>query len=350
MPHPQSLDDFPRLTDASRPLLDVRSPGEFARGHIPGAISFPLFTDVERAEVGTVYKQQGRAAAVQIGLERVGPRLHTMVAEASLLARGGQLSVYCWRGGMRSGAVAWLLEQAGLSVQRLPGGYKAWRNRGLAALAEPRPLVIVGGMTGSAKTDALHALAERGEQVLDLEALAGHRGSAFGGIGLPPQPTQEHFENLLAVAWQSFDFARPVWVEDESRLIGSIRLPESLWAHMSTAPLLVLELPATARVDYLMSNYGQLDPAALADSISRLRKRMGGAANQAALTALAEGDLHSTCAILLDYYDRAYRHGLTDRASHVQRSVSAPRAVGAELAECLLLALRSLSLPQSLSA
>jgi tRNA 2-selenouridine synthase len=128
MPHPQSLDDFPRLTDASRPLLDVRSPGEFARGHIPGAISFPVFTDVERAEVGTAYKQQGRTAAVQLGLERVGPRLHTMVAEASALAVDGQLSVYCWRGGMRSGAVAWLLEQSGLRVHRLPGGYKAWQD------------------------------------------------------------------------------------------------------------------------------------------------------------------------------------------------------------------------------
>jgi tRNA 2-selenouridine synthase len=249
---------------------------------------------------------------------------------------------------MRSGAVAWLLEQSGLRVHRLPGGYKAWRNRGLAALVLPKPLVVVGGMTGSAKTDALHALAELGEQVLDLEALAGHRGSAFGAIGLPPQPTQEHFENMLAVAWQSLDSTRPVWVEDESRLIGSIRLPESLWAHMSTTPLLVLELPAAARIDYLMSNYGLLDPAALADSISRLRKRMGGSANQAALAALAEGDLRTTCAILLDYYDRAYRHGLTDRASHVQHSVSAPRAVGAELAECLLLALPSL--PLNLSA
>jgi tRNA 2-selenouridine synthase len=348
MPHPQSLDDFPRLTDASRPLLDVRSPGEFARGHIPGAISFPVFTDVERAEVGTAYKQQGRTAAVQLGLERVGPRLHTMVAEASALAVDGQLSVYCWRGGMRSGAVAWLLEQSGLRVHRLPGGYKAWRNRGLAALSQSRPLVVVGGMTGSAKTDALHALAERGEQVLDLEALAGHRGSAFGAIGLPPQPTQEHFENLLAEAWQSFDLARQVWVEDESRLIGSIRLPESLWAHMSTAPLLVLELPAAARIDYLMSNYGLLDPAALADSITRLRKRMGGGANQAALAALTEGDLRTTCTILLDYYDRAYRHGLASRPSQSQHTVSAPRAVGAELAECLLLALPSL--PLNLSA
>ncbi len=186
---------------ATRPLLDVRSPGEYAQGHVPGALSFPLFSDAERATVGTIYKQQSRDLALETGLELVGPKLGGFVREARTLAPQGQVVVHCWRGGQRSGSMAWLLRQGGLDVWTLEGGYKAYRTWVLAELAAQQySLYIIGGRTGTGKTKILHALRQMGEQVVDLEGLACHKGSAFGFIGELPQPTVEQFENDLHAA------------------------------------------------------------------------------------------------------------------------------------------------------
>ncbi|MFN7899561.1 MAG: tRNA 2-selenouridine(34) synthase MnmH, partial [Synechococcaceae cyanobacterium] len=188
------------------PLLDVRSPAEFAQGHIPGAINLPVFDDAERAEIGTLYKQQGREAAVLRGLALVGPRLESLaacLAERAAASPGQPLRLQCWRGGMRSDSVAWLAGRLGLATLVLQGGYKAYRQWVLAQFERAWPLRLLGGRTGTGKTALLLALRQRGVAVLDLEGLAHHRGSSFGGLGLPPQPSSEHYENRLATGLQA---------------------------------------------------------------------------------------------------------------------------------------------------
>ncbi|RYY95648.1 MAG: tRNA 2-selenouridine(34) synthase MnmH, partial [Chitinophagaceae bacterium] len=190
-------------------LLDVRSPSEYAHAHLPGAMSLPLFSDAERAQVGTAYKQQSREAAIKIGLDHFGPRMRATIETVERAARERDLGpkpvlcIYCWRGGMRSGAVAWLLDLYGFTVHVLDGGYKSFRNYVLETFTLPFRLRILGGYTGSGKTELLPQLKALGETVVDLEGLACHKGSAFGSIDMPPQPTQELFENLLALELRS---------------------------------------------------------------------------------------------------------------------------------------------------
>ena len=210
----------------TRVLLDVRSPGEYGQGHIPGALSFPLFTDAERALVGTCYKQNSREAALELGLELVGPKMAGSVREARTLAPHRRLAVHCWRGGQRSGSMAWLFRQAGFDVVTLEGGYKNFRRYVLESFDDTGlQLMVVGGRTGSGKTQVLKELARLGEQIIDLEAIAHHKGSAFGSIGEPEQPTVEQFENDLFQALRMLDPQRRVWIENESRSIGRVYTP-----------------------------------------------------------------------------------------------------------------------------
>ncbi|MEO0541815.1 MAG: tRNA 2-selenouridine(34) synthase MnmH [Cyanobacteria bacterium P01_A01_bin.105] len=296
------------------PILDVRSPGEYADGHIPGAESFPLFTNDERAEVGTCYKHQGRDAAVELGLALVGPKMADFVRRAKALAGADkQVRVHCWRGGMRSGSMAWLLQTAGLQVTTLPGGYKAFRRWVRETVAEPRPIIVLGGMTGTAKTDILHALRDRGEPVLDLEGLANHRGSSYGALLLPPQPRTEHFENLIAMQWRQFPTDRPVWIEAESRQVGRCRLPDELMNQMEAAPTLEVTRPVSERCDLLVKIYGEADTESLVAATERVRRRLGGERTQAAVQFIRDGNLRAAVEILLMYYDKAYRYDLERR-------------------------------------
>ena len=307
--HP--IADF--LTTAAGPILDVRAPAEFAQGHIPGARSLPLFTDEERARIGTTYKQVNPDKAVLLGLDFFGPKLRALVEEAKKLAPGQEVRLHCWRGGMRSGAVLWLLELAGFHVNLLDKGYKDYRHWVLAELARARQLRLVGGYTGSGKTAVLHALAARGEPVLDLEKLANHQGSSFGALGQPPQPTQEQFENNLATALAALPTDRPIWVEDESRSIGSLAIPTPFFEQMQAAPLLVLEVPRAARVQHLAADYGRHDAGALASAVLRLRKRLGGLVTKEALGAIAEDNMPRMVELVLAYYDKTYSYGLAER-------------------------------------
>lgn len=325
-----ALPDFLQ-NPAAIPILDVRAPVEYAQGHIPGAMSFPLFTDEERARIGTTYKQQSQDKAVLLGLDYFGPRMSKMVKAARKAAPDKKVRVHCWRGGMRSGAVQWLLELAGFEVQLLDHGYKDYRRWALAEFARPRPLWVLGGLTGSGKTDVLHALAANQQPMLDLEGLAAHKGSAFGSIGQPEQPTQEQFENELALLMAALPTETPVWVEDESRSIGRISVPGGLFEQMRTAPLVVLEIPRDVRVRKLADEYGREDPAALAASILRIRKRLGGLATTEALTAIGNADMEKMVSLVLDYYDKTYSHGLEDRPFVSVPSDTCDPAVNAEL-------------------
>lgn len=300
------------------PLVDVRSPGEFDRGHIPGAVNLPLFSDGQRAEVGTTYKQVGRQEAVRLGLRLVGPRLDGLAGDLMALAQadGGShpLRLLCWRGGMRSASVAWLASTLELPVELLEGGYKAYRRWVLELFERPWPLRLLGGRTGSGKTELLLALAARGVAVVDLEGLAHHRGSSFGGLGLPPQPSTEHFENLLAASLQGHHGAPEIWLEAESAQVGRCRIPIALFRQMEQAPMLEVARPLGERLRRLVAEYGHQDPRALEEATRRIARRLGPQRTQAALAALGVGDWGAACAEMLDYYDRCYDHGLSHRS------------------------------------
>ncbi len=314
MPSPLPLEQF---WQHPGPILDVRSPGEYAEGHIPGAISFPLFSDAERAQVGTCYKQVGRDAAVELGFEIAGPKCAEFIRAAKALAPDRVLRLHCWRGGMRSGGLGWILATAGFRVVTLEGGYKAYRRWVRQSLATPKPLLVLGGMTGTAKTLILQELAALGEPVLDLEALANNRGSSFGALLLPPQPSTEQFENLLADRWVAFKGDRPIWVEAESRRVGTCRIPDELFQQMDTAPTLEIVRSLDERLNLLVDIYGQADPQDLIIATERIRKRLGGQRTQAAVAHIQAGDLRSACAIILDYYDRTYRYDLERRGQMI---------------------------------
>ena len=298
---------------AAAPILDVRSPGEFEQGHIPNAVSFPLFSNEERAQVGTCYKQKSREQAVELGFDIVGPKLGSFIRKAQQLSPARTAKIHCWRGGMRSGSLAWALNLAGFEVLTLQGGYKAYRQWVRKTLAMPKKITLLGGMTGTAKTDILHALNAQGEQVLDLEGHANHRGSSFGALCLPPQPSTEHYENLLAQEWQQFDNTRPIWIEAESRRVGACRIPAELFEQMETAAAVEITRPVPERVDLLVKIYGKATPEDLIAATERIRKRLGGQRTQTAIAAIKAGDLSTAVATTLDYYDRTYRYGLEQR-------------------------------------
>lgn len=301
---------------SGRVLLDVRSPGEYAQGHIPGAIAFPLFTDEERARVGTFYKQKGPEAALELGLKYVGPKMAGFVRKARELAPERRLAVHCWRGGQRSQSVAWLLRQAGFDVVTLEGGYKAFRRYVLDSFDKNDwQIRVVGGKTGTGKTRILRALGALGEQIVDLEHLARHKGSAFGAIGEDPQPTVEQFENDLYNALSRLDPSQRTWIENESRSIGRVYVPEGFWARIKAAPLFNVEIPDEARIRNLLSDYAAADPADLKAAFLKIDKKLGGQHLKTALEALERGDFAAAARVALRYYDKTYQHGLDNNRS-----------------------------------
>lgn len=376
-----SLEEFLTLAK-THPVLDVRSPGEYLHAHIPGAISLPLFSDEERKVVGTAYKQQSKQVAVKIGLKYFGVKMVEMVETVEALFKGLQentdnqtskgslknsnttkhtnptqeslsksnlnpltnsstempftprtVLVHCWRGGMRSAGVAWLLDLYGYQVYTLQGGYKAYRGWVLAQFEKEYPIQILGGYTGSGKTEVLKVMAQQSASVIDLEGLAGHKGSAFGNMGLPPQPSQEHFENKLAnalffaaqesTAPQTKDPSnhsassktdpitpQPIWMEDESQRIGTVNIPTVLYQQMRKKPVYFLEIPFDARLDYICLHYGKFPKEQLVNAVIRIKKRLGGLETKTAINALVEDDVRAAFSVLLQYYDKQYGKGL----------------------------------------
>lgn len=294
-------------------VFDVRSPGEFDHGRIPGAISLPLFSNQERALVGTTYKQAGKENAVLQGLQLVGPKLAAIVGQAKIHMLTGFAKVHCWRGGMRSSSVAWLLETAGMKTATLNGGYKAFRRWALNEISLPKTLIIIGGMTGCGKTSILRALKAKGEQVLDLESLANHRGSSYGMIGMPPQPSSEQFENEIAIQLASFDPKRPVWIEDESRFVGTCKIPDTIFSQMLESPLCMVERPLNERKFNLQLDYGNASPLELKEATQRIAKRLGGARTKEVIELIDTGHWAEAAEIVLKYYDSAYQHALSRR-------------------------------------
>jgi tRNA 2-selenouridine synthase len=350
MVHKIDIDEFLTLA-RQHPVLDVRSPGEYSHAHIPGAYSLPLFTDEERKVVGTAYKQQDRQSAIKIGLDYFGVKMRKMVEEVEELVKNYKskipnpkshitigatgtnsqspipnsrncILVHCWRGGMRSAGVAWLLDLYGFKVYTLVGGYKTFRNRVLQEFSTPFKFHVVGGYTGSGKTVVLQEMAKAGHLTIDLEGLANHKGSAFGALGQEKQPSQEMFENKVAVALIETNTLAgtelPIWIEDESRRIGDVNLPVSLWNTLRSSKLFFLDIPEEERLNYIVTEYGKFRKDELAAAVMRISKRLGGLATKQAINHLIE-DNHKECfRLLLSYYDKHYKKGLFDRENAEQ--------------------------------
>ena len=311
----------------SLPVLDVRSPGEYEHAHIPNGISLPLFTNEERSIVGTAYKQESRESAIKKGLDFFGPNMRKVVEQAEQIAeryQTRQLLVHCWRGGMRSGAIAWLLDLYGFKVYTLAGGYKAYRQWALDYLAHDFPLRVIGGYTGSGKTKLLHALQQMGEAVIDLEAIAGHRGSAFGNLGLPPQPSSEQFENNLALALRTqMDFREQhnkpcIWIEGESRRIGNVNMHFRFYETMQQSPYIFLQIPFEQRLAEIVEGYGHFPAEKLINGVSRITKRMGGQHAKAAVTFIEQGNIEAAFGLLLTYYDKYYERSSFENKTQLQ--------------------------------
>lgn len=319
----QNIHDF-LATAKTIPVIDVRTPLEFDHAHIPGAFNLPIFSDDERVQVGTTYKQQGREEAILLGFDFTGPKWSGFIKSALEIAPDKKIGVHCWRGGMRSGAMAWALNLYGFEVYLLEGGYKAFRNWVLNKFTEQYNILILGGMTGSGKTRVLHELKEKGEQVIDLEALAEHQGSSYGSMGKESQPSQEYFENLFASELDALDNKKPLWLEDESLTIGKRFIPNGIWHQMREATVLKMVVPANERIKFLAADYGKLDPDFLVESTERIGKRLGPVQTRDAVTAIRENRMEDFVKQVLIYYDKTYGTGQSKRLPSSVHSIECP--------------------------
>jgi tRNA 2-selenouridine synthase len=325
------------------PVFDVRSPGEYLHANLPGAFTLPLFTDDQRKVIGTAYKQQSRQAAVKSGLDYFSERMKLIPGEVeekykSFLkvkdneyfpSNKNAVLIHCWRGGMRSGAVGWLLNLYGFKVYTLKGGYKSFRTWVLAQFEKEYKINILGGYTGSGKTGLLQEIKIMGNNIIDLEKLASHKGSAFGSLGEKAQPGQEMFENLLAVELyktikkENKDDTNgkqytkigntEIWLEDESRHIGTVGIPNAFWNQMRKSPLFFLDIPFEERLKHIISAYGVFEKEELVNTIKKIQKRLGGLEAKNAVKFLQENNLTDCFSILLRYYDKWYLKSLYNR-------------------------------------
>lgn len=287
-------------------IVDVRAPLEFFKGHIPNAVNIPLFEDSERAEIGTLYKQQGKDTAVNRGLEIVSPKMTSFVNRVKTLSENKKVYVYCFRGGMRSNSFAWLMNTAGLNAVIMKGGYKAFRNHVLNYFKEEKKLVLLGGKTGSGKTDILKKLREQALQIVDLECIAHHKGSAFGAINEQKQNPQQTFEHQLYQQLTLLNNKQLILLEDESQAIGFNKLPHGLWLQMKQATIIKLEIPFELRVQKLVKDYTTVNIDALKSCVIKISQQLGTLNTKLCLQYLDENNLADVARLSLLYYDKAY--------------------------------------------
>ena len=317
------------------PIIDVRSPGEFAHGHVPNAHNIPLFSDSERAMVGTIYKQVGKQDAIHTGMALVGPRLINYVTQAQAIIPNNTALIYCARGGMRSKSFVTLLATYGINVYQLIGGFKAYKKYLRDHAQQPHCYVLIGGKTGSGKTHILCELEKRGEQIIDLESLANHKGSVFGGVGLMSQPTQEQFNLNCLAALAQLNRSKIIWLEKESYKIGNLTVPQQIWQQMINTPVVYLQVSHQQRSKNLMRDYGSTDPEILKKCVHQLTKKIGGQRTHQLCQWIDEKNSTAVIDALLAYYDQLYTFSLEQKnataVTHITLEAEDHDAQAAEL-------------------
>ena len=306
--------DFRNLTS---PIIDVRSPSEYSQGHLLGAINIPLFTDSEREIIGKSYKRESRLKAIFNGLKVTISKTNKFKEIIQQITKREEeknrsLRIYCWRGGMRSSTFAWLARIIGIKTYLLKGGYKNYRKWVLNKFEADLPIRLIGGKTGTRKTDLLNYINNENIYVIDLEGIANHRGSSFGSLGMEEQPSTQQFENMLAEAIDEFQKSNAIeiWLEAESSNLGKCRIPNSLYTKMKNAPVLEIIKTKKERVDNLVNVYSHNSQKELKDAVDRIRKRLGPQRTNDALLAIEKKEWTTACKAMLDYYDRCYEYEL----------------------------------------
>ncbi|WP_416487643.1 tRNA 2-selenouridine(34) synthase MnmH [Brachyspira hyodysenteriae] len=312
------IEEFLKLANYDElPIIDVRSPIEYNHAHIPNAHNVYLFNDEERKDVGTIYKQIGRKEAILKGLEYVSVRMTSILKTIDEIAKKynstNKILMHCFRGGMRSESTAWLCSSYGYEVYVLKGGYKRYRNYVLDSFERDYKIYLLTGRTGSGKTLILNKLKSIGYNVIDLEQIAKHKGSAFGWINEGEQPSQEQFENNLSYELLKYDIDSTLWFEDESLLIGRRAIPKSLFNKMREAKKIIyLDIPKECRAEYIVNTYGKYNINDLKESILKIKKRLGGERLKESLELLDNGKVYECVLNMLYYYDKAYKLSINE--------------------------------------
>jgi len=302
------------------PLIDVRSPSEYYKGHMPNSINIPLFDNVERSIIGTIYKKEGRGKAVIEGLKIVEKKIELLLDNLFAIIDSNKLftekdnnklsiRIYCSRGGMRSQSIAWLLEKYKVNTITLKGGYKKYRRWILDGFSKKWNILIIGGKTGTGKTRLLSLLEKYKYQTIDLEGFACHRGSTFGGLGMKEkQPSNEQFENIIAEKLYSFKTMNHIFVEAESANIGKCKIPFEFFNQMKKSKRIEIIRSEKNRLDELINTYSVFKKEELQESVLRIKKRLGPQRTKIALESINDENWDLVCKSVLDYYDRCYEY------------------------------------------
>ncbi|MBO6970442.1 MAG: tRNA 2-selenouridine(34) synthase MnmH [Prochlorococcus marinus CUG1431] len=301
------------------PLIDVRSPGEYYKGHLPNSINIPLFDNDERSIIGTIYKKEGRKKAVIEGLKFLEKKIELLLdnffmsidSYKTITKKNNNalyIRIYCSRGGMRSQSIAWLLEKFKLNVVTLNGGYKIYRRWVLDSFLKKLNIVVIGGKTGTGKTRLLSLLEKNNYQTIDLEGLACHRGSTFGALGMKEQPSNEQFENMISEKLNSFRCSNYIFVEAESANIGKCKIPHEFFNQMKNSRRIEILRSESNRLDELIDTYSVYKKDELQESVLRIKKRLGPQRTKIALESIQSEKWELVCRSVLDYYDKCYEY------------------------------------------
>ncbi len=316
-------EELEKFRQFNGPLIDVRSPGEYYKGHMPNSINIPLFDNEERSILGIVYKNNGREKAVIKGLEflaikieNIINKLFEVINDYKLKSYNSQfndptLKIYCARGGMRSQSICWLLEKYNYRSVTLNNGYKSYRKWTLDSFNQEWEIVVMGGKTGTGKTRILKLLRDNNYQIIDLEGLASHRGSTFGGLGMTAQPSNEQFENMLAEELKGFIKNKKIFIEAESANIGKCKIPHEFFSQMKTADRIEIKKSESNRIDELIKTYSIFEEKDLIEAVLRIKKRLGPQRTTIAIESIKNKDWQSVCKSVLEYYDKCYEYEKT---------------------------------------
>ena len=301
-------------------LIDVRSPGEYYKGHMPNSINIPLFDNEERKIIGTIYKNNGRKNAVNEGLKIIDKKIEKLLnslfisidshKKENLDVHKNQqiIRIYCARGGMRSQSISWLLEKFKFDTLLLKGGYKQYRRWTIDILSNKWKIIVIGGKTGTGKTKLIKILEKYNYQSIDLEAYACHRGSTFGGLGMKEQPSNEQFENIISEKLNTFNKDDHVFVEAESANIGSCKIPDEFFKQMKKSPIIEIIRSESNRLNELIKTYSIFNEKELQESVLRIKKRLGPQRTKIAIESIKKKKWDLVCKAVLEYYDKCYEY------------------------------------------